>query len=143
MNKLNKMTIINLLITFLFLLCLSNTSKAEEKLISKQNDEYIGWQTSKTQFTTCYKQVKPIDGGRVVKTDEKCDNDHHLIKTGRITNIDSSSSTFQIKDDKGDTQTFYYNGVFTGKGIKLNEIKNGDSVTIISPIQGRAETIKK
>lgn len=141
-----------LLITFIIL---SDIVMAEEILI-KRRVKYLGWQTSKDKFITCYKNIIEIEDGRIEKTNDKCPKRFGpgpLVVSGTIEGVDVYNKTFKVRTKEGrEISNLFYPGAtidvmtksgnLTGKQ-KFYDLKTGDRVRVTVPIPGRAEAISK
>ena len=65
-----------------------------------------------------------------------------MIIAGKIEKIDLNKRTFQIRDAKGESQSFLFSKTAETGEVKLQEIKIGDEVTVTTVIKGRAEAIE-
>lgn len=127
---------------FVSSIILPKTVGAEELLI-KGEAKYIGWQTSKLKFTTCHQDDIEIGDGKIEKTMEKCqkppDGPGPLVTAGVVKDVNINDETFQIADEKGRSYRFF---LPKGANVRLEDIKIGERISVISPIKGRAETIE-
>ena len=131
------------------LMCLSffissSTVVAEEMLV-KGEAKYIGWQTPKLKFTTCYQYEMEIGDGKIEKTSEKCQKapsgPSPLVIVGTVVDVHAENETFEIEDKKGQRQDLFYRETI-GTKVKLRNLKKGDKLIVTSPIKGRAEVIE-
>jgi tetratricopeptide (TPR) repeat protein len=128
-------------VMLLFSLVIISISNAEEMLI-KGEAKYLGWRTGLDEFTTCYKNVIQIGTGYIQTTNSKCPYPPGISPiarksiNGKVVEIHTNDRKFTIKDDKsGKLYTLYYPNL-------SENIKYGDEISVIVPIEGRAEQIK-
>jgi hypothetical protein len=116
----------------------SSTVSAEEMLV-KGEAKYIGWQTSKLKFTTCYQYEMEIGDGRIEKTSEKCQKAPNgpgpLVTGGTIEAVNFKDETFELKDNKGQSHEYFI------QKVQLKNLKKGSNVIVISPVKGRAAKV--
>lgn len=110
-----------------------------EEFLHKGDAKYLGWQTSKSKFTTCATKVIDIEDGTVEKTQEKCHKSPGPAPTsmvGTITKIDAASRAITVGSKEGTVvkeRTLFYPEVAERPGRRLAELKVGEQVTISIP----------
>ena len=117
-----------------------------EEILVKEELKYLGWQTSKDQFRTCSNTAIQIGNGRIEATGEKCPEPQRIrpaMTIGTVQMVDVAGQTFEIKDNNGRLQTYFFSLPDKWKTYEaLRSLKLGDKVIVTSPIEGRAGTIK-
>lgn len=121
---------------------------SEEKL-RKNGVTYLGWQTGNNQFTTCGKKTVSIENGKIDETPEKCPKEGGPSVTsqapiklvGTVASFDAQARTVDVKDSKGEIFKLFVPASAEKGTTGFQNIRLGESVTIIVPVPGRADKI--
>lgn len=127
-------------------------SAGAEEMLEKGSSRFLGWQTSKTEFTTCDKNPMPIETGRVLKTIAKCQGPVFAVdeKTFTVTAIDTDNRMLHVVDKKGAPWNVYYPEVAEKpNSLKFGWLKPGQEIGVdyLDPKMSsdrvlRAQTVK-
>ncbi len=116
-----------------------------EDLLKKKDVKYLGWQTSKDQFTTCSKTVMTIGDGKIEKTDQTCETNPPppAFRAGKIKSLDTENRIVEIETGDGKSAKFFYPEISHEEIRKELEdiVRKNKQVFYKSPVQGRAESI--
>ena len=118
--------------------------------LTKGEKEFYGWQTSKTEFTTCNNAVVTIDDGQIVKTGRECPERppiNAVTYHGTIVNVvlgpDSTGANvaeIDLKTNDGVTRELFVPATVIEQ-VDIDLLKTQKDVSVVTYLAGRAEEV--